>query len=130
MKLLPILLFAGALCAQPDTGTLHGTLTDNSGAGIPSAAITLTPTAGVPRAATTRIDGSWNFPALPAGDYTLRVAYPGFALFEKSVAIATGKSLDLPIRLTVTAEKQEVTVNSDPGAALSVDAETTPAPSS
>jgi hypothetical protein len=119
MRLLPILVFATALFAQPDTGALRGTLTDNSGAVIPNAIVSL----GSRAATTTRIDGTFAFPALPAGDYTLRVAFPGFALYEKSLAIAPGKTIDLPIRLIVSADKQEVTVKGDPGAALSTDAE-------
>src|SRR5262245_37119082 len=122
MRSLVALAFTAALYAQSDTGTLRGTLTDNSGAVIPSAAITLTSTTG-PRAATTRIDGTWSFPALPAGDYVLRVAYPGFSLFEKSFAIAPGKTIDLPIRLTVTGEKQQVTVSSDAGPSVSIEAD-------
>jgi hypothetical protein len=122
MRSLAILLFAAVLYAQSDTGALRGTLTDNSGAVILSAAVTLTSLAG-PHAATTRLDGSWSFPALPAGDYTLRVAYPGFAVFEKSLTIAAGKTTDLPIRLTVTGERQQVTVNSDAGPSVSIEAD-------
>jgi hypothetical protein len=117
-----VCLCAVLVCAQPETGTLRGNLTDSSGAAIPSASVSLTTTAGT-RATTSRVDGTWSFPALPAGDYTLRVAYPGFALYEKTITIAGGKASDLPIRLIVTAEKQEVTVKGDAGASLSVDAD-------
>jgi hypothetical protein len=80
MRLIPIFLFTLALCAQPDTGSLRGTLTDSSGAVIPAAVVSVT-SGTATRAATTRIDGSWSLTALPAGDYTIRVAFPGFAFF-------------------------------------------------
>jgi hypothetical protein len=120
--IITILLFTGSLLAQPDTAALRGTLTDNSGAVIPAAVISVTSAAGS-RVATTRIDGTWSFPVLPTGEYTLRVAFPGFALFEKQITLASGKTADVPVRLTVTAEKQEVTVKGDPGASLSVEAD-------
>jgi hypothetical protein len=43
--------------------------------------------------------------------------------FEKSLAVTAGKTTDLAIRLTVTAQKQGVTVKGDPGAALSIEAD-------
>jgi hypothetical protein len=61
--------------------------------------------------------------AVPPGEYTLRVAFPGFGLYEKALSITTGKTLELPVRLALTAEKQEVTVKGDPGTGVSVEAD-------
>jgi hypothetical protein len=119
--MLPVFL-AAMLFAQSENGTLRGTLTDNSGAVIPGAAVTLTSGAAT-RAATTRLDGGFSFVGLAEGDYTLRVAYPGFGLYEKTVTLGAGKTVDLPVRLTVTAEKQQVTVKGDPGTGVSVESD-------
>jgi hypothetical protein len=117
-----VFLWSAVVAAQTESGSLRGALTDHSGAVIPSAVVMLLSPHG-DRSITTRMDGGYSFPAIPSGDYTVRVAYPGFGLYEKQITIAAGKTLDLAVRLTVTAEKQEVTVKGDPGSAVSVEAD-------
>ena len=67
-------LIAPALLAQtPTTGLLTGTVKDPSGAVVASAKLTLTSASGEERAGSTGSDGSYRFPMLPPGDYTLAV---------------------------------------------------------
>ena len=111
---------ASFAAAQSSTGTIKGVLTDNSGASIPAAFLTVANTAGK-RQAQSQADGSYTFVGLPPGDYTLAVTYPGFGPFSKVVTVSAGGTVNLPIQLAVLAEKQEITVNGEPGPSVSVE---------
>ena len=110
----------GMAYAQPSTGTLKGVLTDNSGAVIPAAVVSVG-NGSVSKAAQTGTDGAYSVAGLAPGQYTVRVAFPGFGLYEKSVTIDAGNTVQLPIQLSVTAEKQEVTVAEQAGPMVSVE---------
>src|SRR5262249_14972162 len=98
LRIVVILSLAALLAAQPTGGSLHGVLTDNSGAVIPSATVSITGVSGQ-RNAVSRVDGSYSFAGLVAGDYTVKVSYPGFGTIERTVTISDGKTVDLPIQL-------------------------------
>jgi hypothetical protein len=126
LRTIGFLLLAAALTvfsapAQQTTGTLRGVLTDDSGAIIPGATVSLTGT-GVQKSVPTQNDGSYSFPGLLTGQYTVQVTFSGFAPFERVVAISAGSTLQLPIQMKVSAaEKQEVTVQGEAGPSLSVE---------
>ena len=113
---------AAVLAAQPQTSTLRGVLTDRTGAVIPSAAVTLTGD-GVHKSAVSQIDGAYSFNALRPGEYRVRVAFPGFAPFERTVTIGEAANVQLPIQLMVTAAKQELTVQGQADSAVNVEPE-------
>jgi len=106
--------------AQQTGGTLRGTMTDDSGAVIPAAKVTLTGV-GAAKTAQTQADGTYVFQGLAPGQYTVHAAFPGFAAVNKPVTIAAGGSLVVPIQMNVSAEKQEVTVNDQAGPSVSVE---------
>ncbi|MBV9745958.1 MAG: carboxypeptidase regulatory-like domain-containing protein, partial [Acidobacteriia bacterium] len=56
--------------AQPTGGTVRGTVTDNSGAVVPAATVSLTGN-GVERSAQTQADGSYVFQGVTPGQYTV-----------------------------------------------------------
>ena len=59
-----------AVYAQAPTGTISGTIRDESGAVIPSAAVNITNKAtGAVRNLTANAEGLYSAPALPPGDY-------------------------------------------------------------
>jgi hypothetical protein len=110
-----------ALNAQtPTTGSIRGVMTDDSGAIIPAAKVTLSGN-GVNRTAQTQADGSYSFVGLPPGQYRVRVSFPGFANFDKTVAVTGGGAAALPIQMNVKAEKQEITVADTATTTLSVE---------
>jgi len=115
-----LILLAISAAAQPSTGGLRGVLSDNSGAVIPGANITISG-GGIERSATTQPDGSYSVNGLAPGDYTVHAAFPGFAIFDKTATVNAGSVTNVPIQLAVTAEKQEVTVQGEPGPTVSVD---------
>src|SRR5262245_51519757 len=66
--------------AQSFTSTIGGAVTDQSGAAISGAAVTMTAVAtGRARATTTDNAGAYNFPDLPPGEYRIRITANGFA---------------------------------------------------
>ena len=107
---LGITWIASFAAAQSSTGTVKGLLTDDSGAVIQAATVTISNTAGK-RAAQSQGDGTYIFSGVQPGDYTVSVTYPGFATFDKAVTVNAGATVQLPIQLSVTAAaKQEITV--------------------
>src|SRR5579863_3960532 len=92
------LVMGAALLAQ-NTGTLKGQVTDQSGAAVPNASVTLTGPNNAVKVAQTDGTGSYSVTGLPAGQYTVRVMAPGFQLFEKTgMDLDTGRAntLDVP----------------------------------
>ncbi len=117
--LFGILLAVSSVFAQPTSGTVHGVVTDNSGAVVPAATVTLTGN-GAEKSAQTQADGSYVFSGLAPGQYTVRMTYPGFTPFEKAVAVSAGV-VQVPIQLALSTEKQQVTVEAEPGPTVSVE---------
>jgi hypothetical protein len=74
LALVVLILFgSGPLRAQLSTASLSGTVVDPSGAGIPSATITLESTLQkYTREAVTGSEGSYVMPAIPPGKYSSR----------------------------------------------------------
>src|SRR5215467_2707874 len=118
-----VFLFAAILISgawAQSMGTIHGVMTDNSGAVIPAATVTLTGR-GATKTAQTQADGTYTFTGVAPGQYHVKVTFPGFAPVDQAVTVAGGTNLNVPIQLTVSAEKQEITVNESSGTTVSVE---------
>lgn len=109
-----------SLCAVPQaftqsTGTIRGTVTDPSGAVIPSATVTATATTtGINRTAASNDSGIFVFPDLPIGIYSLKIEAKGFATQERpGLNLLTGQTIDLPINMSVGTQSTRVTVTSE-----------------
>ena len=120
LVLLAVALTVYPASAQQRTGIIKGTLTDDSGAVIPAAVVTLT--AGATRKTVqAQVDGVYTFIGLAPGDYTVSVTFPGFSPFSKLVTVSAGGTVQLPIQLSIRSEKEEITVKGEPGASVSVE---------
>jgi hypothetical protein len=95
-------------------------MTDDSGGVIPAANVTLTGKGGT-KTAQTQVDGSYVFQGLAPGQYTVKVAFPGFAPVDKPVNVTAGSNVVLPIQLVLAAAKQEITVADQSTTAISVE---------
>lgn len=120
MKPAPIaacsLLLAAWLPAQTITGSISGTVTDQSSLPIQGATVVLThTTTGAQRETSTDIRGDFLFSALPPGQYALSVRQQGFKTLERSgITLTASERLsvgqmmlqlgEVAERLTVTAE--------------------------
>ena len=119
------LLLAAALMvmstwAQPNTGTVKGTLADDSGAVIPAATVSLQGN-GATRTAQTQADGSYSFAGVAPGQYTVSINFPGFTPVSKPVTVTAGGTVQVPLALSISTEKQEVEVKESMGPSLSVE---------
>jgi len=110
------LAFALTLAAQDPRGFIGGTVTDTSGAVIPSAAITLTATrTNVVSRFTTNAEGVYDANYLPTGDYTLTAEFGGFKTFTRgglTVRIGDRLRIDVTLEPGAAAEKIQVTSES------------------
>ena len=93
--------------------SLHGQVTDPSGAIVPGASVQLSG-GGKTFSAASGGDGSYSFATVPAGNYTLDVNVPGFTPFsETGVSIVSGTSRMLNIPLTIATQEQQIEVTAD-----------------
>lgn len=108
-----VLLLAAALWAGPSAvaqSSLHGAVTDPSGAAVPNALIQLRGPAGEKRA-NTDISGQYSVANLQPGNYVVRAIAKGFTVAQKEVSVSGSTSLDLT--LTIEAEAQVVNVQDE-----------------
>ena len=102
--------------AQTYTGRISGTVTDQAGAVVPNANVTLTTvTTGQTRTAATNNNGEYNFPALPPGSYKVRVTASGFSSSEISTQLAVAQESRVDAQLKVGLETQTVEVSAAEG---------------
>jgi hypothetical protein len=105
-----ILLSAANVLAQR-TASLRGQVTDQMGAVIVGASITLTDQNGKSVAAQSDDRGNYQLNNLALGRYDLRASQSGFATFEQPSLDLQTASTTLDIKLGVTIETQRVTVD-------------------
>ena len=74
--------------AQSTLATVSGTITDQSGAALPGATVTLTNSAtGAERTAVTGGTGDFNLPNVDAGSYVMVIRLQGFADATRNVEL-------------------------------------------
>ena len=113
------MFFATLAGAQSQTGSIHGTVTDPTGAVIPSSSITITGADGQAHSATSGASGAYAVEHLAPGDYSISVSANGFASSTPRVVIVSaGKIAILDVALALPVEQQQVTVSDS---AVSVD---------
>ena len=101
---------------QQRAGSLRGQVSDELGALVVGATVTVIAADGTQKTAVTNAEGVYNFNSLPPGPYTLRVVSPGFSPYEKTeLTIAAGPRTTHDVRLVVTLEKQVITVTEEQG---------------
>jgi carboxypeptidase family protein/TonB-dependent receptor-like protein len=98
--------------AQVLYGSIVGTLTDETGAVVPGAAVTVTNTAtGLSRQTTTNDAGYYSFPNLPEGIYDLSVTAGGFRPYtQKSINVSINSVTRVDVAIKVGAVTEQVSV--------------------
>ena len=115
-SLIGVVCLLGVCLAQQRTGSLRGHVTDELGALVVGATVTIIAADGTQKNVVSNNEGTYSFNSLPPGPYTLRVAAPGFSPYEKTeLSIAAGPRTTHDVRLVVGLEKQVITVNEDQG---------------
>jgi hypothetical protein len=110
---LTALLFTVVALAQTgNQGSLEGTMTDSSGAVVPSVTVKLTNTGtGAGFTSATNESGYFRFPVIPVGMYDLTANRDGFAPYiQKAIDVAVGAKVNLSISLAVAGQKESVVV--------------------
>ena len=104
-------LAAGGMAQAPAGPSLHGVVTDPSGALVPGAVVQLRGPGGEQRQNTGGA-GGYSFPALRPGKYLVRVIAKGFTVSQKpDLEITAPTTLD--VQLTIQAEAQVLNVEDE-----------------
>ncbi len=95
--------FAFAMFAQRDLATITGTVTDSSGAVVPSAKVVITEQGtGQSYELTTNASGEFTRPALKPSTYTVVVTASGFKKFEqRGIILTSGERTGVNVALTI-----------------------------
>ena len=121
--LLLAVICASGTRGQDNTATLHGQVTDPSGAAIPNASVHVVGPNQNATAQTGR-NGSYEVKGLSPGSYTVKADASGFHEYEKdAVGVAAGQNLKLDLPLSIQTEEEKVQVTAEGGEQLSVSPE-------
>ena len=112
-------ILIGVPAVAQTTGSIEGQVTDKTGAVIPGAPVAIK--GPVERSVTTNENGAYSFIGLAPGSYTVRVTTPGFAPFERTVDVTSGKAVKVDAALEVMLETQKVTVEGETPNTVSTD---------
>jgi len=127
--LMSFALFAGSVFAQTSTtGSIEGTVTDQTGASVPGIAVKVS-SANLISAQTATTDDSGRFRILnlPPGKYTVTVeSEKGFAKFERAdVEVNLSRTSQVEVQLQPAGASASVTITDTAGAAVDVSGTTT-----
>ncbi len=125
-ELIKLLLVSGLFCfclsvwlptaaqAQVPTGTISGTVLDQSGAVIPNASVIIKNKAtGAERKLTSDTDGNFSVPLLTAGEYEVTAQAKGFRTSLREYTVTTGAIVRAEMQMEVGQQSEIVTVAAD-----------------
>ena len=122
--LMFLLLAPQLLLAQGGNASLHGTVTDPSGAAVTKADVQITAPDGKVTHTTTNQTGAYDVKGLPAGKYELKVSAKGFSDYEvDGIDVAPGQSQKMDVALSIATQQENVEVSADQGTGLDTSAE-------
>jgi outer membrane receptor protein involved in Fe transport len=106
---------AGRLFAQSALGSISGNVVDTSGGAVPGATVTVRNVdTGAVRTATSGVSGSFTFPQLPSGNYTVSGELAGFSPAKvTSVIVSVGGDATVKLKLDPAGVQASVTVSSE-----------------
>jgi hypothetical protein len=110
--------------APAGTVTLRGHITDQTGALIPGAKITITDASGnIARTATADTGGAYDVRGLAPGNYIVRAEFDGFAPFQSQpIALSAGQAKRVDIAMAIQVEQQNVVVTDESTSTVNVEA--------
>src|SRR6478672_12176426 len=122
MKVKAVVLALVALCAtsaiasaQSQTGEIFGKATDASGAVLPGVTVTLTgPVLLQPLTAVTSDTGTYQFPRLEIGTYTVKFELTGFkTVVNEGIRVTVGFSAQVNAQLGISSVQETITVTGE-----------------
>jgi hypothetical protein len=113
--LVLMLSVTGHAWAQASTGTISGTVSDQTGAVLPGVTITAVNSGtNLTREVFTNENGQYTLPLLPVGVYELRSEFPGFrSEIRAGVSVQTGQRATIAFSLEVGSITEAITVTED-----------------
>lgn len=115
--LFGMLLVTAAAFAQVETGQIAGTVTDESGAVVPGATVTVKNlSSNAERTAQTSATGSYVVVGLRPGTYQVSISSGQFKPFSSKIEVTVGGHATLDAKLSVNATVTEVQVVAEGGA--------------
>src|SRR5258708_2561806 len=115
LALVAVLAGSGLASAQQLTGEIFGKVTDQSGASLPGVTVTLTaPTMLQPQTAVTSETGTYQFPRLNIGTYTVKFDLTGFkTVVQQDIIITVGFSAPVNAKLEISTVQETITVTGE-----------------
>ena len=112
---LALVVASPVLRAQnTNSGDINGTVTDNTGAAVPGATVTVVNVdTGVSKTLVTNDSGVYDTSSIVAGTYKLTFAKTGFSTFVRSSVTITVGPHNVDAQLSVGGVTQEVVVSTD-----------------
>jgi hypothetical protein len=110
---LALTLLLTAVASGQDRGSIRGAVTDESGAAVPGASVTVTNTATeLTQNAPSSANGSYEFLYLPVGTYRLVAEKQGFRKFEASnIPVGVNGVVTVDVKLPIGSIEQSVEVS-------------------
>jgi hypothetical protein len=111
--LLAFLVIAVSTAGAQTTGSINGTVTDNTGAVLPGVTVTTTsPVQMGVQTATTNEQGLYRFPALTPGTYKVTYELPGFTtVVREGIIVNLGFTATVSVQLNLASLQETVTVS-------------------
>ncbi|HEY7412675.1 MAG TPA: TonB-dependent receptor [Vicinamibacteria bacterium] len=112
---LLVALVAAPAMAQRTTGTIVGTVKDETGGALPGVTVTIRSAVLMGTQTTTsNAEGFYRFAALPPGSYTLTFTQAGFGTVNREgVRVALGGTVEENVGLKLAGQADEVTVTAE-----------------
>jgi len=112
---LLILASGGAVWSQSVQGVITGTVTDPTGAVVPNATVMITNVGtNISQSTTTGGDGSYRFPLVPPGTYTVEVKATNFATVRASgLVMEASQTIPFNVKLELAKAQQVIEVTSE-----------------
>jgi Carboxypeptidase regulatory-like domain/TonB dependent receptor len=111
---------AAAVPAQTVTGSIRGTVMDDTGAAVPGVSLAAREIAtGVVTSTRSDSSGTYNFQSLPIGTYAVKASKQGFGTVEnKQFSLEIDQIVRLNVKMSVGAVNTTVDVTADSGSVL------------
>ena len=115
LALVASLAVSARASAQQQTGEIFGKVTDGSGAVLPGVAVTLTgPILLQPLTAIASDTGTYQFPRLSIGTYTLKFDLAGFkTIVKEGILVTVGFSAQVNAQMAISSVQETVTVTGE-----------------
>jgi hypothetical protein len=115
LAVLALVVGVSTALAQVQTGEITGRVSDDTGAVLPGATVTLTsPVLIQPQSATSSETGSFRFTLIPVGTYSVKFELPGFkTVVREGIVVNIGFTAQVNQQLAISTVQETVTVSGE-----------------